>query len=341
MTRREGKTLAIRSAGVRLLLLLVLGFVFSMATVPILKLGVEAVLPGPPWLQKLVRLEDSAHSVGPANAQSQDTYTYDIGRISRRWWMLVTLALFAGFRHWVPWKSLVRKGLTGNHQRVRLLLLGSAVGVVLVAAYAAILMAFHLLAWDSEGAAGLAGSLVEIVLGAAFVALFEEILMRGVFFRSMVRDFSLCGAIVVSSGVFAVLHCISGGHRVGPGWDSGLGLRMVKDYFISGGSVLPDLRLMAGLFILGCLLCLLYLWTGSLWPAIGLHGGLVLGSKLVKISWQRVAEFPEWLFGDERFIVSGVACWILLLVTLLLVPAIAPRGAFARRITRRPNRMES
>jgi membrane protease YdiL (CAAX protease family) len=292
---------------------------------PLVKAGVELALPGPSWLQHMVRLEPDPD--GGAG------YTYDIGRISRRWLLLVGLGVFIGLRRWVPWGGLTRRAFR-RQRRWRSLGFGAGVGLLMVAVYASILLAAGTVRWSDVGIGYLATRSFDLVLGALFAALLEEYLFRGIFLRGMLRDWGVGAAIAVSGALFAVLHCINGRFWVEPGWDATVGLRLFVMYFMTDGSLVPDLRLMVGLFLFAWLLAYLYLRTGSLWTPLGLHAGIVFGSKLMKKIFVRVPDFPEWLLGDSRFLVSGVATWALLLMTLGLMTLLAPRGPLYRRLNR-------
>jgi hypothetical protein len=67
---------------------------------------------------------------------------------------------------------------------------------------------------------------------------------------------------------------------------------------------------------------------------MGVHAGVVLLSKLLKKLVDRTDAFPEWLLGDPLFIVSGVVCWVILGVALVVAVRTAPRGLAFRRIAR-------
>jgi membrane protease YdiL (CAAX protease family) len=310
--------------------MVLLSLSLSLITMPMLKLAIEATLPGPIWLQELVRCEIDESGTDDAATES---YSYDLGRVSRRYLMLVALGVFVTLRRWVPWPALWRRGFR-RWDRGRQLGFGVAAGLVMIGVYATILILSGTVSWAGPTAAYLARRSIEFALGALFIALIEEYINRGVFFRTMVRDWGVPAAIVGSGSVFAVLHAISGGLRVVPGWDPAIGLTLFKMYFTSQGSPWPDLRLMIGLFLLGWLLAYLYLRSGALWVPVGIHGAIVFASKIMKKTLNRDPGFPEWLLGDSLFLVSGVACWVLLLITLALMTRVAPKGPLYRRLAR-------
>jgi membrane protease YdiL (CAAX protease family) len=322
------------SLGIRLLLLVIISVGVTFATMPLVKAGLETLLPGPAWIQDLVRLEMGSSADRGMPDGSSAPYTYDLGRVSRRWLLLVGLAVFIGLRRWVPWKGLTRRAFRGAGGRWKTLGFGVLVGLGMVAVYAAILGLSGSVHRTGVGVVHLAVRSVDIVLGALFAATLEEYLFRGIFFRGMMRDWGARTAIAVSGGLFAVLHCINGRFWVEPGWDPAVGGKLFAMYFITDGSLVPDLRLMVGLFLFAWLLAYLYLRTGTIWASLGLHAGIVYGSKLMKKAFDRVPDFPEWLLGDSRFLVSGVATWVLLVITILIMTRVAPAGPLYLRLKR-------
>ena len=297
-----GSRVAPSSTSTRLVLLIVLCLGLTVLTTSLLKIGLEASIGHWEWFDDQLRVRHDAMAEA-AGAE----YSYDLGRASRRYMLLVSLVVFWSLRRWVAWRALARRGL--RPPKGPGLRFGIILGGTLTVVYAALQLAGGLLTWSLPTAVELASDMVEYAVGATFIALLEETFFRGIVFRAMLRDWGLWMAVTASSALFAVLHCISGGYRVTPGIDLTVGFRIFAEYFIEDGSLVPDLRLMVGLFLLGAVHIALYLRTGSLWAPIGTHGALVFFSKLTKILFHRAQPFPEWLFGDPIFIVSGVACW--------------------------------
>jgi membrane protease YdiL (CAAX protease family) len=326
-----------RTVSSRLLVMIALSIGLSLATVPLLKIALETALPGPAWLQSLVRYETVEPAYSTAATAAEGSYTWDVGRVSRRWLLLVTLAVFTGLRAWVPWSALIRRGFRRDPGWRRRLGYGVAMGLAMAVLYEAMVLAAGVVVWNDPPISLLLNRGVAYLLGAVAIALVEELFFRAVVFRSMLRDWGVRIALFAASLVFAVTHCISGSFRAAPGWDPGLGLTLFKVYFSSAdGRLLPELQLVVGLFLLGLLLAYLYLRTGTVWASIGLHGAMVYGSRMLKKLWIRPdpESFPDWLFGDRVFLVSGVACWVLLLLILVLVVRYAPRGPLYRRLAR-------
>ena len=121
---------------------------------------------------------------------------------------------------------------------------------------------------------------------AALVGLLEELVFRGVILQHLARH-SRAFAIAASSGLYALVH-----------------LKM-----LSFG--LQTWMELGGLFLLGGLLSLTYLWTQQLYLAIGLHASLAYGARVNKL----LIEFPDtsrsWLVGTNR-LVNGLTGWMAL-----------------------------
>ena len=223
------------------------------------------------WLARAVELR-----------QVGDTYDYDLGRVSRR--VLVALMLLVLFltRRSAPWGSFTRRGLARHRGWRNLWLIGGAAAGALVLVFSVLILLGGPVRWLHQTPGRWVSYLLQYAVGGVLVGLVEEIFFRGMVFRAMARDWGVRWGVVVSSLMFAVLHCISGSLRVSPGWEPLVGLRLLVAYFTDGGSLWADGRLLVGLFLLGCLQAVLYLRTGSLWASSGLHAGLYFFSKVMK-----------------------------------------------------------
>lgn len=304
----------------RLTGLVVLTLALGTAGAGLVKLGLERALPSVGWLARAVELE----RVG-------DTFTYDLGRVSRRVLVALLLVVLLLTRRSVPWTTFIRRGLARRRGWRRLWCIGGAAAGALVLVFSAMIVLSGPVRWLHQTPGRWVSYLLEYALGAVVVGLVEETFFRGVVFRAMARDWGVPGGVLASSFLFAVLHCISGSLRVSPGWEPLVGLRLLAAYFTDGGSLWADGRLLVGLFLLGCLQAVLYLRTGSLWAGSGLHAGLYFFSKVMKKVYRPDA-FPRWLVGDAVFVVSGLFAWVLL-AGLVVVAVRVPAGWW-RRIRR-------
>lgn len=306
------------SPGATLLLLVVASLTLGLTTTPLLKVSLETAIPGSELLWNLTRAE--------ALADGDGGFTWDLGKVSRRWLILVTIGLLVAYRRHVAWTERVREGLTQDPLWRRHLGLGILAGMSTTVVYFGLLYTGGWLVWRTQSAVDLASWFVEYAAGAAIVAVAEEVFFRAVMLRTMIQDWGVARGIAVSTAVFAVVHAISGSLRVSDGWDPTIATRLLKTYFTNPeGTVADDVRLMIGLALLGTLLCLVVIRTGSLWTAIGVHGAMVLASRLGKKTLFPAEHYREWLLGDRTIPVAGVVPYVVLAMAILLVLLWRPR----------------
>jgi len=134
----------------------------------------------------------------------------------------------------------------------------------------------------------IARRLAGVPLTAGLAALLEELLFRGVLLADLQTTLSTPPAVILAAFIFAAAHY----------------LRPVKRYWTFPGHV-----------GLGMLLCLAFVWSGSLWLPVGLHAGGVL----VLMGIRPLIRYtgPAWLVGASIFPYAGGAGLIgLALLTL-------------------------
>lgn len=168
--------------------------------------------------------------------------------------------------------------------------------VLTVAGYLLFALAGHV-GWDREALARLgpkiASRTVVALLVVVVLAISEEILFRAFLMRYLrwsTRPLVTVGAVVFSSFVFAASHNLTDPLA----WFS------------------PDeARLFLGLFLLGTLLCVSYLSTGSLFCSVGLHAGL-LGSKVFLRKTEILIVSPDvWWLGHSQDLRMAPVVWLL------------------------------
>lgn len=142
----------------------------------------------------------------------------------------------------------------------------------------------------------LVGLLVVFVLATTEEFIFRGFLMR--YLRSDVSAGVTVAAVLVSSFIFAAVHRL---HDL-PSW-------LTAEYA----------PLFVGLFLLGVLLSVTYIATGSFWCAVGVHAGL-LGSKVVlnKTHILDVSTGPWWL-GETADLRRAPLVWGLFIALAIAV----------------------
>lgn len=251
------------------------------------------------------------------------------GKLTRRVMMLcglVGLPLFTfamgSFRKedhgWTPWH-----GYTLRRNWIQLLVAGWLLGLATLGT----VMLLSLLHGSREWQVAYAlpklalKLLVEYPLKAVVLATFEETVMRGYLLRGLCRRFGVWGAVVLSGGLFALLHFVE------PTTASFFGSGIVNDgsrVFVSAlGGILrePDVVWkFANLFLMSAFLCLLTLRTGTIWPAVGVHAGWVwVKHTNAVVADANPVEPVPWVFGRSSdhldalttSIILGVLCYAL------------------------------
>lgn len=220
------------------------------------------------------------------------------------------------------WRTL---GLRWNQKNsLRFLLTGLVLGILAEVA----ILAFHLAngsrLWREE--AFRFDALIGAVAAGAAVGLLEEIIFRGVAQGALIRRFGMAVGLVVASAFYAIVHYVKVPREFSPdpvtitsGWQA-LGLAFAP---LAEAGTWLDLRLL-NLFLVGLLLGMVYLRTGSLWMSIGLHAGFVMMIKMANKTTTSAQETTHWLAVAPDITDSSVTLVALFLlggVVLLGLPA--------------------
>ena len=229
---------------------------------------------------------------------------------------------------WVIWHchlwSLSLLGLARTGRERSTLARGFAVGVMLVAVLVAGQATWGTAAISPRAEPSLlqVGKWITLSLAIAIiVATIEEIVFRGLilplFYTATLYPWV---ALALSAAFFAYTHFkIPAGEwmKVGPvHWDTGW---RAAYWMLLGISVEFDFRRFIALWLLGMVLGTLMLRTGSLWPGIGVHAGLVFG---VLLCHDVVHDFGQvGVFWGSKALIDGwaVVCALALLLLLVLL----------------------
>jgi len=101
------------------------------------------------------------------------------------------------------------------------------------------------------GAWKLVSGIFKAVMFGFLIAFVEEILFRGYIFQTLMEDYSVPTALILTNVPFALLH------------------------IFRSGSFTFKLMVFVGILTLGTALSYLFLLSGSLWMSVGAHGSLV------------------------------------------------------------------
>jgi|GEM_PF-3125118 len=207
--------------------------------------------------------------------------------------VLAMLAVFF-FQRKVRKKSFSELGLDGKGRITKDLSGGVAFSLIsfLVITLVSLLSGFSVLAYHPPHLR----KIFNYFLASILTAFFEEFFFRGCLFQTLRDDFSPSWSIVISSAVYSLVH-------------------FARPFFTGSHDLSLFYTEFFGLFLFGVLLSYARLRTGSLFLAMGLHGGFVLFLKMDGILVNRLIWNPAWIFGEERLI-GGIVTWSIFLVAV-------------------------
>ena len=226
---------------------------------------------------------------------------------------------------WVMWLCHLRSfdslglGRTGHVRST--LVCGFLVGSLLIALLGTGQLAFGATFFNPRAEVSLGQISEWVALSFAFatiVALTEEVIFRGLILRLFYSATLRPGlALILSSAFFAYTH-----FKIPPGewtkvgavhWDTGW---YAAYWMLVGISVEFDLKRFVALLLLGMVLGTLMLRTGSLWPGIALHSGLVFGMLLYH---DLVNGFEIGSFWGSKALIDGWAGVLALAILFVIV----------------------
>jgi hypothetical protein len=212
---------------------------------------------------------------------------------------------------------------------------GFAVGVALMAAVCAVLMALHVRVVRPEYSASLSGVLAAVpgaLLAGFAVGLIEETFFRGAMYSALSRHGRWIGAVVLTSILYSLVHFMGEKLRIAPEsvtWLSGW--LILARYFGAFADPARIFDAALALFLVGVLLALVRRATGHIGACIGLHAGFVAVIALFREVTTPLFD-GRWSFLVSRF--DGLVGYLVAALAALccvgfirLRPAQLQRGA--------------
>lgn len=215
--------------------------------------------------------------------------------------LIAAVVLLWPTARWIKVPRIADLGLLPNPHRSRDLLIGFIASFLIMALLAALLMHLEIFRIRKEIQWG---GLGQIALSAAVVSVLEEALFRGAILGLLLRSLPASFALLFSSALYSIVHFMK------PKDVEATVLGEV--HWLSGFDLIPDTfsqftewqMILGGfttLFFVGLILGASRLKTDSLWMAIGLHAGWIMGKMgLGKIARRRIPaeETLPWLGED-------------------------------------------
>lgn len=220
---------------------------------------------------------------------------------------------------WIRLPRVADLGLQPNAHRGRDLLVGFLGSFLVMVLFAVVLLNLGVF---SMRKAILWGGLGQVMLSAVVVSVLEEAFFRGALMGLLMRSLSPAVALVSSSALYSIVHFLKPKDPAPTVYENvhwWSGLELIPGTFAQ----FADWKLVLGgfvtLFFVGMILGITRLKTHSLWMAIGLHAGWIVGKfGLSKITRRKIpaSETLPWLGED---ITIGVASAGTVLLTGLLI----------------------
>ncbi len=176
-----------------------------------------------------------------------------------------------------------------------------------------------------------------VLIAASIVPILEELLFRGFILGVLLRSFSRLGALLLTSGLFSIVHFLKAPEATTPNdsvrWYSGF-----NSIAHSFGQFSDPMLLAAGfltLFAIGCILADARLRTASLWLPIGLHAGWIFANGTFSKAAHREALVLPWLGKDLLVgivpLILALASWALMRLWVKHAHARVPQSASRTR----------
>ncbi len=235
----------------------------------------------------------------------------------------VMVTLFAAMLVWsrsMGFLTLMREGFAMPRANLSRLLIGLAIAATAIA------ILFTLAFASGSGAAvsyqALSARAIRFVLPAIAIGIIEEGFFRAFLLGGMRRDFGSRVALVATSAFYALAHLVrSPAHYYLTGFDPTAGLYNLAASGAQLGHPVTAAPTLIGLFLLGLVLGETFLNTGTVWFAIGLHSGFVLGAKTWPIVARSGGSVSRWIAGPGPVpLIAAPAAWTIAMALLLALP---------------------
>jgi len=231
--------------------------------------------------------------------------------------MVGTLALVFGFLR-ARRESLSQVGLGWRKESFRLLAAGFLSGIFLAGTITLVQLGLGARFWHVQETDW--GHWVGFFLkglGAGFlIGTLEEFFFRGFLFLTLTELWTRKAGLIVTNLIYALVHFFpKGGPLLGPEPTAADSFRILGAVVLTWfrPEILPALF---GLFLFGLLLSFVFLRTGSLFPAIGVHAGAVFTLKLNRRFLPELSQKMGMLSGSKN-LYDGIAGLLILALALL------------------------
>ena len=204
------------------------------------------------------------------------------------------------FQKYINRESFLSLGLRPYPDWIPLLLKGWIAGMLAFVLYSTLAMIFGVVEFQMRWGLERILTAFIVAFSAFAIATTEEILFRGFFLQTLLKELPAWISVVITGIMFVLFHDLA---RVHYFWTE------PKHMMLAGG-----------LFSLNVLLCAAYLKTKKLFLPIGIHSGLVFAKVFFrKMKLVHVIEPNSYLFGIDGDARRGVLAWLFFLAGILVL----------------------
>jgi len=215
-------------------------------------------------------------------------------------YLLFVLLVFL-FQKYVNNESFISLGLEPYPGWYITILKGWVVGMVAFVAYSILMGVFRIVEFKINWSIARMLTAFFVGFSAFAIASTEEILFRGFFLQTMLKDLPKWVAVTLTGIIFVFFH----------------DLAHIDSFFTSP----RQMMLAGGIFSLNVLLCMAYLKSKTLFLPIGIHAGLVYAKiffRKMKMMYA-IAPAQSYLFGLEGDARRGFLAWVFFLSGILVL----------------------
>ncbi|MBI4395307.1 MAG: CPBP family intramembrane metalloprotease [Candidatus Omnitrophica bacterium] len=218
------------------------------------------------------------------------------GQVTFYLFFVLLVFLFQKYVNREPFSSLGLRAYSGWYVT---LLKGWAAGAIAFVGYSLLMGAFGAVVFTYRPGFGRLVTAFVVAFSGFTIALTEEIMFRGFFLQTLLKDLPKWIAVTVTGLIFVVFHDLAN----------------PLSFFTQP----RQMMLAGGLFSLNLLLCMAYLKTRSLFLPVGIHSGILFAkifSRKMKMIGAGVDSYWLGLEADAR---RGFLAWIFFILGIFIL----------------------
>lgn len=253
-------------------------------------------------------------------------FPWPYARVLNRVFLLLLVIFLVRYRREFQLQrlSLALATPAGRGTRTRHVILGILASAIPVACVVPFLVGDGVLIESSRGPVELFGKFLKVLPAALLVGFLEESFFRVLFFAGLAARWGIFRAFFLTNIVYAVVHFITPDRSFEY---TGYSLTVGFEYLgaLSSRLLLPGVgEGVMALFVVGAILTVALIRGRSLYLAIGLHAGWILGMKMVSYCYELSDGIsPAPGLGSRYFLLGEGWTWVSFVLTAAIIAALS------------------